>query len=158
MIASGYAVNDWSRYPPGFVDAAEDAISWVVYATGARRQIRISAVGGAGVPAHGVSLAAEIRVNSDPVSRVPMVWHDHTWVGEAELSLPSVGPAQIAVAVLLPGFDPGAGGDVRADREAVRNVARQRLAGAGHGLGDADRPLVAAGAFLAEIAVASQDS
>ncbi|MFD9075362.1 hypothetical protein ACFVZ2_36005, partial [Streptomyces lasiicapitis] len=39
-------------------------------------------------------------------------------------------PPPVEVGVLLPGFDPGAGPAGRADRDAVRALARRRLAAA----------------------------
>jgi len=133
VIARGTGTNDWRRYPPGFVDASEDAVTWVARAVGARRQVEITAAAGTLSPE--VALAADVQAN-----RVPLTKQDDQWTGSAELS-----GQDIDVAVLLPGFDPGVGDDVRAEREAIRELARQRLT-----LGSAEP-------FLAEIVAASGD-
>jgi hypothetical protein len=125
VIARGSGVNDWRRYPPGFVDAAEGAVSWTARAIGARRQVEVDAVAGDLPPAAGMLLAADVRV-ADTAIRVPLARHDDRWTGRADLT--ASGP--IEVGVLLPGFDPGIDDDTRADREAVRALARRRLAGA----------------------------
>ncbi len=109
VIARGTGINDWPRYPPGLVDAAEDAISWVARAVGARRQIEISAVAGAAA-AWAVPLVAEVRVDGGAPSRVPLARRDDVWAGLADLAMPPTGQAPIEVTVLLPGFDPGPGG------------------------------------------------
>ncbi|MEU5699090.1 hypothetical protein [Streptomyces aurantiacus] len=164
VITRGTGGNDWRRYPPGFVDAAEDAVSWTVRAVGARRRIEVEVVADVAAPTAGAALVAEVRVDGDRAVRVPLVLRDDLWTGRADLSslgldldlgpdrgLPSAAmPPRIEVGVLLPGFDPGPGapGDA-AHRDAVRALARQRLAAAA-------RPSPYAGAFpepfLAEIA------
>lgn len=50
MIARGSGTNDWCRYPPGFVDAAENAVSWTAYALGADRRIEVEVVAGIAAP------------------------------------------------------------------------------------------------------------
>lgn len=133
IIARGTGTNDWRRYPPGFVDASEGAVTWVARAIGARRRVEITAAAGTLTPT--VNLAADVEAN-----RVALTKQDDLWTGNAEFSGPD-----IDVAVLLPGFDPGVGDDVRAEREAVRELARQRLT-----LGSTEP-------FLAEIVAASGD-
>ncbi|AHH97235.1 hypothetical protein [Kutzneria albida] len=126
VVVSGVGVNDWRRYPPGFVDAAEDAVTWAVRAVGARRRIEILAAAGEVEPAPGVRLAAEVRVDASPVERVVLARGDAEWTGGAEV--PATSSSQVDVGVLLPGFDPGSSEDGRAERAAVRELARRRLA------------------------------
>ena len=139
VMARGTAVNDWRRYPPGFVDAAEDAVTWIARATGARRRIEVNAVAGHLSPA--VPLAADVRIGDGPANRVPLAKHDDLWTGQAEIAVTA--NSRIDVGVLLPGFDPGPGEDTRAERDTIRDFARERLA--------------AADPFLAEIVAASGD-
>ena len=160
VIARGSGTNDWHRYPPGFVDAAENAVSWTARAVGARRQIEVEVVADAGAPAAGTSLVAEVRVDGGRARRVPLLRRDDRWTGVADLEPPAaaVSPG-IQVGVLLPGFDPGpddsgtsgtSGG--AADRDAVRALARRRLAAAAR----PDLPDEASsGPFLAEIVAAA---
>jgi hypothetical protein len=133
IIARGTGTNDWRRYPPGFVDASEEAVTWVARAIGARRRVEITVAAGTLSPV--VELAADVQAN-----RVRLTKQDDLWTGNADLA-----GQDIEVAVLLPGFDPGVGHDVRAEREAIRALARRRLA-----LGSAEP-------FLAEIVAASGD-
>ncbi|MES5823756.1 hypothetical protein [Streptomyces sp. RG80] len=138
VIARGSGTNDWRRCPPGFVDAAEDAVSWTARALGARRQIEVEVVAHATAPAApGVPLVAEVRVDGGRPNRVPLGRRDDVWAGRADMeqlpgSPPSSAttPPHIEVGVLLPGFDPGPGPDGRADRDAIRALARRRLADA----------------------------
>ncbi|MEV5850536.1 hypothetical protein AB0M32_52140 [Streptomyces sp. NPDC051985] len=139
VIARGTGTNDWRRYPPGLVDAGEYAVSWTARALGARRQIEVEVVAHVSAPAGiGVPLVAEVRVDGGPPHRVPLVRRDDLWTGRADVDLtpaatPSASasaPLGIEVGVLLPGFDPGAGPETRADRDAVRALARRRLADA----------------------------
>lgn len=123
VIATGTGVNDWRRYPPGFVDAADDAVTWTARAAGATRRIAVEAATGALEPA--AQLVAEVHAD-DHITQVPLSRHDGVWMGETELPLRE--RAEITVAVLLPGFDPGPGDDQRVEREAIRTLARQRLA------------------------------
>lgn len=152
VIARGSGNNDWLRYPPGFVDAAEEAVSWTARAAGAHRRIEVEVVAGATAPAAAL-LVAEVRVNGGPADRVPLARREDMWTGRADLDLPTDAvPPGIEVGVLLPGFDPGPGapGDA-AHRDTVRALARRRLAGAARPL-----PYAAyAGPFLAEIAAAA---
>ncbi|MEU1517075.1 hypothetical protein ABZ490_33840 [Streptomyces sp. NPDC005811] len=129
VIARGRGTNDWRRYPPGLVDAAEDAVSWTARALGARRQIEVEALAHVAAPATGVLLVAEVRVGGGSPGRVPLTRRDDVWTGRAELD-PGTGPPRIDVEVLLPGFDPGAGPGARARRDAIRALARRRLADA----------------------------
>ncbi|WLW50310.1 hypothetical protein [Streptomyces sp. YU58] len=145
VIVRGSGTNDWCRYPPGFVDAAEDAVSWTAYALGAGRRIEVEVVADVAAPVGGVHLAAEVRVDGRPPSRVPLARRDDVWSGRADLDIPASTTPGIEVGVLLPGFDPGPGADERAAREAVRALARHRLSEA------AAQPAP----FLAEIAAAA---
>ncbi|MFJ9434263.1 hypothetical protein ACIRQY_32030 [Streptomyces sp. NPDC101490] len=138
VIARGYGVNDWCRYPPGLVDAAEEAVSWTARAVGARRLVEIEVVAHVAAPATGAPLVAEVSANGGGPLRVPLARRDDLWTGLADVDLgagPSgAGPGapRVEVGVLLPGFDPGAGAGAgaRAGRAAVRTLARRRLAGA----------------------------
>ncbi|MGY0063429.1 hypothetical protein ACWY4P_44090 [Streptomyces sp. LZ34] len=156
VIARGSGTNDWRRYPPGFVDAAENAVSWTARALGARRQIEVEVVADVAAPAAGVPLVAEVRVDGGQANRVPLARRDDMWAGRADLDLPAAAmPPRIEVGVLLPGFDPGPGAfdevEGRADRDAIRDLVRRRLAAVAQPL-----PHDAfAGPFLAEIAAAS---
>ncbi|GAA0300178.1 hypothetical protein GCM10009540_19310 [Streptomyces turgidiscabies] len=134
VIARGSGVNDWCRYPPGFVDAAEDAVSWTARALGARRLTEVEALAELSAPATGTSLVAEVRVNGGDPHRAPLTRRDDLWTGYADLS-PDLSAAlrtpRVEVGVLLPGFDPGPGTpsspDGRAERDAVRALVRRRL-------------------------------
>lgn len=154
VITRGSGGNDWRRYPPGFVDAAEDAVSWTARAVGARRRIEVEAVADVAAPAAGAPLVAEVRVDGGRAARVPLVLRDDLWTGRADLDLRSAAmPPRIEVGVLLPGFDPGPGapGDA-VHRDAVRALARQRLAAAARPSPyDDTHPAP----FLAEIAAAA---
>ncbi|UXX91893.1 hypothetical protein N7U49_05005 [Streptomyces sp. AD2-2] len=129
VIARGTGINDWRRYPPGFVDASEAAVSWTARALGARRQIEVEVVAHLAAPVAEVPLAAEVRVNDGPRSRVPLTRRVDMWSGRADLDLPA-GETEphIELGVLLPGFDPGPGSEGGADREAIRALVRRRLA------------------------------
>ncbi|WP_216587390.1 hypothetical protein [Streptomyces brasiliscabiei] len=135
VIARGAGTNDWRRYPPGFVDATETAVSWTVRALGARRRVEVEAVAHDAAPTAGLSLVAEVHANGDGPHRVPLARRDDLWTGRLDLApdLPveTLSP-RIEVGLLLPGFDPGPGtsgaADDRAGREAVRALARRRLA------------------------------
>ncbi|MDD1058499.1 hypothetical protein NMG29_09755 [Streptomyces cocklensis] len=177
VIARGSGNNDWLRYPPGLVDAAEDAVSWTARAVGARRRIEVEVVADAAAPVAGAPLVAEVRVNGGRAHRVPLARRDDLWTGLADLrldadtdldadrelerGLPAM-PPRIEVGVLLPGFDPGTGapGDA-VHRDAVRALARQRLAAARpspydtHDIHDAYDSH--SGPFLAEIAAAATE-
>jgi hypothetical protein len=152
VIARGSGTNDWCRYPPGFVDAAEDAVSWKAYALGAGRRIEVEVVADIAAPAGGVHLAAEVHVDGSPPNRVPLARRDDVWAGRADLDIPASTTPSIEVGILLPGFDPGPGADDRAAREAVRALARHRLsvAAAPH-----DSEAAHLDPFLAEIAAAA---
>lgn len=152
VIARGSGTNDWCRFPPGFVDASENAVSWTAYAPGAGRRIEIEVVADIAAPAAGVHLAAEVHVDGGPPSRVPLARQDDMWIGGADLDLsPSTTP-RIEVGILLPGFDPGPGADDRAAREAVRALARHRLSVAAT---PHDRTATQPAPFLAEIVAAA---
>ncbi|WP_329172353.1 hypothetical protein [Streptomyces sp. NBC_01477] len=177
VIARGAGTNDWRRYPPGFVDAAETAVSWTARALGARRQIEVEVVAHIAAPTAGAALVAEVRVDGGRPHRVPLARRDDVWTGRADLDLDGDPPAaapRIEVGVLLPGFDPdggpGTSGDaegagvaglaggaaVRADRDAVRALARRRLASAAQALAhEAPEQDASTGLFLAEIAAAA---
>lgn len=127
VIARGSGTNDWCRYPPGFVDAAENAVSWTAYALGADRLIEVEVVAGTAAPAGGVHLAAEVHVDGSPPNRVPLARRDDVWTGRVDLGIPASTTPGMEVGILLPGFDPGPGADHRAAREAVRALARHRL-------------------------------
>ncbi|MFI6339919.1 hypothetical protein [Streptomyces sp. NPDC050535] len=152
VIARGSGTNDWCRYPPGFVDAAEEAVSWTAYALGAGRRIEVEVVADIAAPVGGVHLAAEVHVDGSPPSRVPLARRDDVWTGRADLDIPASTTPSVEVGILLPGFDPGPGSDDRAAREAVRALARHRLSVAA-----APHNSVAAhpDPFLAEIAAAA---
>ncbi|NNN31719.1 hypothetical protein HLK59_15345 [Streptomyces sp. S3(2020)] len=152
VVARGSGTNDWCRYPPGFVDAAEEAVSWTAYALGAGRRIEVEVVADIAAPASGVHLAAEVHVDSGPPTRVPLARRDDVWAGRADLDIPASTTPGIEVGVLLPGFDPGPAADDRAAREAVRALARHRLgvAAAPH-----DGEAAHLEPFLAEIAAAA---
>ena len=159
VIARGTGTNDWRRYPPGLVDAAEHAVSWTARALGARRQIEVEVVAHVAAPATGAPLVAEVRVNGGPPARVPLARRDDVWTGRGDVDLtedpPATTPApRLDVAVLLPGFDPGAGPEARAGRDAIRALARRRLAAAARPVADGARAGVA-GPFLAETLAAS---
>ncbi|MFF3937291.1 hypothetical protein [Streptomyces phaeofaciens] len=152
VIARGSGTNDWCRCPPGFVDAAENAVSWTAYALGAGRRIEVEVVAGVAAPTSGVRLAAEVRVEGSPPNRVPLARRDDVWAGRADLDIAASTTPGIEVGILLPGFDPGPGADDRAAREAVRALARHRLgvAAAPH-----DSEAAHPDPFLAEIAAAA---
>ncbi|MGW1657899.1 hypothetical protein [Streptomyces atratus] len=163
VIARGSGTNDWRRYPPGFIDAAEHAVSWTARALGARRQIEVEVVAHVAAPTTGAPLAAEVRVNGSRPLRVPLGRRDDVWTGRADVDLtpdPSAAtsaPPRIEVGVLLPGFDPGAGPEARADRDAIRALARRRLAGAAQPVAY-DAYDGVAGPFLAETLAATATS
>ncbi|MGQ4382565.1 hypothetical protein [Streptomyces sp. SAS_270] len=152
VIARGSGTNDWCRYPPGFVDAAEEAVSWTAYALGAGRRIEVEVVADIAAPVGGVHLAAEVQVDGSPPNRVALARRDDVWTGRADLDIPASTAPSIEVGVLLPGFDPGPGADDGAAREAVRALARHRLsiAAAPH-----DSTAAHPAPFLAEIAAAA---
>lgn len=187
LIARGTGTNDWRRYPPGFVDAAEDAVSWTARALGARRQIEIEAVAHIAAPTAGAPLVAEFRVNGGHPNRVPLARRDDVWTGRADLDLGSdlglgldvgsdLGLSGIEVGVLLPGFDPGRDGreggvggvgdqggvsgadEGRVGRDAVRALVRRRLTAAAQPQAyDAPPHDASLGPFLAETAAATTD-
>ncbi|MDQ0603621.1 hypothetical protein QF037_007966 [Streptomyces canus] len=148
VIARGSGTNDWCRYPPGFVDASEGAVSWTAYALGAGRRIEVEVVADIAAPVGGVHLAAEVHVDGSPSDRVPLARRDDVWSGRADLDIPASTTPSIEVGILLPGFDPGPDTDDRAAREAVRALARHRL-----GVAAAPHDSAAAhpDSFLAEI-------
>ncbi|MER6133045.1 hypothetical protein [Streptomyces sp. NPDC001815] len=152
VIARGSGTNDWCRYPPGFVDAAENAVSWTAYALGAGRRIDVEVVADIAAPVGGVRLAAEVHVDGGSPHRVPLARRDDVWTGRADLDIPASTTPGIEVGILLPGFDPGPGADDRSAREAVRALTRHRL-----GVAAAPHDSEAAGPdpFLAEIAAAA---
>ncbi|GAA1256970.1 hypothetical protein GCM10009665_54230 [Kitasatospora nipponensis] len=174
VIARGTGLNDWRRYPPGALDACEDALTWTVRALGARRRIEVEALAGVAGPWGGPPLVAEITVDGGPAGRIPLTARGDALVGQAEVALPAAGPGRIEVGVLLPGFDPGpepASGAVsgvalaadpsadraadRAEREAVRGSARRRLARETPGAAPA--PLLAEAAAAAVAATDTED-
>ncbi|WP_405866241.1 MULTISPECIES: hypothetical protein [unclassified Streptomyces] len=164
VIARGSGLNDWRRCPPGLVDAAEDSVSWTARALGGRRQIEVEVVAHAAAPAAGVPLVAEVQVNGGRPHRVPLARRDDVWTGRADLDLnpdpPELSAATspcVEVGVLLPGFDPGAGPDGRADRDAIRALARRRLTGAAGPL-PSDAYDTFSGPFLAETLTATATS
>ncbi|MEU9929107.1 hypothetical protein [Streptomyces anulatus] len=152
VIARGSGTNDWRRYPPGFVDAAENAVSWTAYALGADRRIEVEVVAGIAAPVGGVHLAAEVRVDGSPPNRVPLARRDDVWTGRVDLDIPASTTPSMEVGILLPGFDPGPGADDRAAREAVRVLARHRL---GVATAPHDSEAAHPEPFLAEIAAAA---
>ncbi|MGW2048976.1 hypothetical protein ACWCPF_27885 [Streptomyces sp. NPDC001858] len=173
VIARGSGTNDWRRYPPGFVDAAEDSVSWTARALGARRRIEVEVVAHLAAPGAGAPLVAEVRVNGGPPSRVPLARRDDVWTGRTDLDLnprldppAATTPPRVEVAVLLPGFDPGAGAGGRAERDAVRALARRRLAAAAQPRTSADASgtygtydsVSASAPFLAETLAATATS
>ncbi|MFJ4788465.1 hypothetical protein [Streptomyces sp. NPDC088794] len=128
VVARGSGTNDWCRCPPGFVDAAENAVSWTAYALGAERRIEVEVVADSAAPSGEVRLAAEVRVDGSPPNRVLLARQEDMWAGRADLDIPASTTPGIEVGILLPGFDPGPGAaDDRAAREAVRALARHRL-------------------------------
>lgn len=148
VIARGLGTNDWCRYPPGFVDAAENAVSWTVSAVGAERRIEIDVVAGTANPVDGVHLAAEVGVNGGTPIRVLLTRRNDGWTGRTNLDIPAAMTPAVDVGVLLPGFDPGGSTGDRAARDAIRALARRRLAAAASQGTDAEP-------FLAEIAAAT---
>ncbi len=152
VIARGSGTNDWCRYPPGFVDAAENAVSWTAYALGADRRIEVKVVTGIAAPVSGVHLAAEVHVDGSPPNRVPLARQDDVWTGRANLDILASTTPSMEVGILLPGFDPGPGADDRAAREAVRVLARHRL---GVATAPHDSEAAHPEPFLAEIAAAA---
>lgn len=152
VIAQGSGTNDWCRYPPGFVDAAENAVSWTAYALGADRRIEVEVVAGIAAPVGGVHLAAEVHVDGSPPNRVPLARRDDVWTGRVDLDIPASTAPSMEVGILLPGFDPGPGADHRAAREAVRVLARHRL---GVATAPHDSEAAHPEPFLAEIAAAA---
>lgn len=161
LIARGAGTNDWRRYPPGFVDASESAVSWTARALGARRQIEVEVVAHIAAPVTAVPLAAEVRVNDGPPNRMPLSRRVDVWTGRADLDLPaSETEPRIELGVLLPGFDPGPGSEGGAERDAIRALVRRRLAAAAAAQPDAlNSPPYdgTSGPFLAEIAAATTD-
>lgn len=159
VIARGSGTNDWRRYPPGFVDASETAVSWTARALGARRQIEVEVVAHPGAPVVGALLVAEVGVDGGHPSRVPLARRADAWSGRADLDLPA-GETQprIEIGVLLPGFDPGPGPEARADRDSIRALVRRRLATAAQPLAY-NTPAYegTSGPFLAEIAASTTD-
>ncbi|MFF2324824.1 MULTISPECIES: hypothetical protein [unclassified Streptomyces] len=159
VIARGSGTNDWRRYPPGFVDASEHAVSWTARALGARRRIEVEVVAHVAAPVGGAPLVAEVRVNGGLPDRVFLARRDDMWTGRADLDLrlpAGAMPPRFEVDVLLPGFDPGPGSEGRADREAIRALIRRRLATAAqHPADDAAPHDTSSGPFLAEIAAAA---
>ncbi|MEU3782763.1 hypothetical protein [Streptomyces sp900129855] len=152
VIARGSGTNDWCRYPPGFVDAAENAVSWTAYALGADRRIEVEVVADIAAPVGGVHLAAEVHVDGSPPNRVPLARRDDVWTGRADLDIPASTTPSIEVGILLPGFDPGPGADDRAAREAVRALAWHRL---GVATAPHDSEAAHPEPFLAELAAAA---
>lgn len=159
LIARGSGTNDWRRYPPGFVDASETAVSWTARALGARRQIEVEVVAHIAAPVTAVPLAAEVRVNDGPRNRVPLSRRVDMWTGRADLDLPAgETEPRIQLGVLLPGFDPGPGPEGGADRDSIRTLVRRRLAAAAQPDAHNSPPHDGAyGPFLAEIAAATTD-
>ena len=159
LIARGSGTNDWRRYPPGFVDASETAVSWTARALGARRQIEVEVVAHIAAPVTAVPLAAEVRVNDGPWNRVPLSRRVDVWTGRADLDLPSgETDPHIELGVLLPGFDPGPGPEGGAGRDSVRALVRRRLAAAAQPYARDSPPHNGTyGPFLAEIAAATID-
>ncbi|WP_405468065.1 hypothetical protein [Streptomyces canus] len=176
VIARGSGTNDWRRYPPGFVDAAEDAVSWTARALGARRRIEVEVVAHTAAPPAGAPLVAEVRVNGGRSKRVQLTRTDDRWTGRADLDPGLLGgtePPRIEVGVLLPGFDPGpfdpspfdpgSGSDPvpgedrgRVARDAIRALARRRLNAAAERLTYDTSPYdVSWGPFLAETVAAA---
>ncbi|MFI6542048.1 hypothetical protein ACIBO9_02265 [Streptomyces prunicolor] len=160
VIARGAGTNDWRRYPPGFVDAAETAVSWTARALGARRQIEVEVVAHIAAPTtRGPLLVAEVGVDGVRASRVPLARRDDVWRGRGDLDL-SAGETRprIEIGVLLPGFDPGPGPEGGADRDAIRALARRRLATAAQPFASNTAAYDgSSGPFLAEIAAAATE-
>ncbi|MFJ5307255.1 hypothetical protein [Streptomyces sp. NPDC088350] len=159
LIARGAGTNDWRRYPPGFVDASETAVSWTARALGARRQIEVEVVAHLAAPVAGALLVAEVGVDGGLPSRVPLARRDDVWSGRADLELPA-GETQprIEIGLLLPGFDPGPGPEGAADRDAIRALVRRRLATAAQPFAyNTSTYEGTSGPFLAEIAATTAD-
>ncbi|XUL85926.1 hypothetical protein ACQ86D_03800 [Streptomyces galilaeus] len=159
LIARGSGTNDWRRYPPGLVDASESAVSWTARAVGARRQFEVDVVAHSAAPATGAPLAAEVRVNDGPRTRITLARRDDMWTGRADLDLPpgEIRP-RVELGVLLPGFDPGPGPETGAERDAIRALVRRRLAAAARPTANDALPHGSSSApFLAEIAAATTD-
>ncbi|MFD5319949.1 hypothetical protein [Streptomyces sp. NPDC127098] len=164
VIARGTGTNDWRRYPPGLVDAAESAVSWTVRAVGARRRIEVEVLA-SGAASAAAPLVAEVLVNGGGPLRAPLSRRDELWTGGSELGpelADGATPSRVEVGVLLPGFDPAPGAsdeaDARAAREAVRALAGRRLAAAAHPPSDEGSPHdTRAAPFLAETTAAATD-
>ncbi|GAA1452025.1 hypothetical protein [Nocardiopsis tropica] len=159
VMGRGTGTNDWCRYPPGFVDASEDAVTWTAFAHGSRRAVLVEAVAGEARPALGVRPVAEVRVGATAPVRVRCERAGDAWTALVDTALPDTAAPSPDVQVVLPGFDPGPQdpGRARRTREGLRALARRRLAaaggatgtdgaGAGEGFGPAP--------FLAEIVAA----
>ncbi|MGX9889415.1 hypothetical protein [Streptomyces sp. NPDC002276] len=159
LIARGSGTNDWRRYPPGLIDAAETAVSWTARALGARRQFEVDVVAHGAAPVTGAPLAAEVRVNDGPHTRVALARRDDMWTGRADLDLPpGETRPRVELGVLLPGFDPGPGPDTGAERDAIRALVRRRLAAAAQPVANDTPPHGSCPApLLAEIAAATTD-
>ncbi|MEU6014777.1 hypothetical protein ABZ826_12190 [Streptomyces sp. NPDC047515] len=159
VIARGSGTNDWRRYPPGFVDSSEHAVSWTARALGARRLIEVEVVAHVAAPAGGAPLVAEVRVNGGHPDRVFLAGRDDMWTGRADLDLrlpAGAMPPRFEVGVLLPGFDPGPGPEGRADRDAIRALVRRRLVAAAQPLAHDGSPHdMPSRPFLAETAAAA---
>ncbi|MFF1672346.1 hypothetical protein ACFVWN_21685 [Nocardiopsis flavescens] len=128
-LARGHGANDWCRYPAGFVDAAEDAVSWTVLARGAARVVEVRAVAGPLRPSAAARPVAEVAPSAGTAPLlVPLAPDGDAWAGSAGLDLPATAVPDPRVAVLLPGFDPGPSGPgAAAARDRLRALAARRL-------------------------------
>lgn len=147
VLAHGAGGTDWRAYPPGLIDAAEEAVSWSLVRAGGHTLLRLEVAAAPGlsgpVPAH---LRPVAHISSG-ATLVELDLNGDRWTGHAAVA-DSYEPI---VAVYVPGFgdarlgDPGAGLELR---EQIRQLIRRRLAGAG-----AAEP----GHLLAEIHAATSD-
>ncbi|MDT0488533.1 hypothetical protein RNB18_51760, partial [Streptomyces sp. DSM 41640] len=89
----------------------------------------------------------------------PLARRDDVWTGRADVHIPEAGPPRIEVGILLPGFDPEPSPTLepssRTDRDAVRALARRRLARAEEQPPARRESDEAHEPFLAEIAAAA---
>ncbi|MBB5937946.1 hypothetical protein [Streptomyces zagrosensis] len=114
VIAQGVVGTDWRRYPPGLVDASEQALSWQATRAAGRTVIAVcvaaapelTAPGAARhVPAHLVPWAVIGGQPASTATTTALGLAGDAWV--AQLTAPEDQAATaLTVGVYLPGFDP----------------------------------------------------